>query len=63
MPRKAINIFSLEPCKGTVHCAMQRYVVNFTAIFALSVPDMRHIPYINSYMCKNNFCSFIPVDL
>jgi hypothetical protein len=63
MPHKAINIFCLEPRKGNcaVRDAMSEYVVNFTAFFALSVHDMRHIPYFNSQVCKNNFCSFITV--
>lgn len=62
MTRKAINIFSLEPCKG--NCALRDavYVVNFTAFFALSLHDMRHIPYFNSHVCKNSFCSLIPTD-
>lgn len=63
MPRKAINIFSSEPCKG--NCAVRDavYLVDFTAFFFLSVPDMRHIPYFNSHVCKNNFRSFKLMDL
>ena len=42
MQRKAINILSLEPCEG--NCALRNAMyVNFTAFFALSVQDMRHI--------------------
>jgi hypothetical protein len=63
MLRKAINIFSLDPCNGNCALSDAVYVVNFTAFFALSVHDMRHISYFNSHVCKNNFCSFIPVGL